>query len=587
MAGVLEPGSARHSGKPTIGTAVYRMEDVMKLVTVAEMKRLEKLADEAGHSYAAMMELAGRAVARVVGQRMQTTGQEILVLIGPGNNGGDGLVAARYLSQAGAHVTCYLWKPRPDDDPNWQQVRELGLSCLHADQDPECQALTQTMQSAAVIVDALLGTGVSRPIEGHLRQIMERIRATVLGRRTAGAPEWVSLSPSRWDLSCSEQKPLLVAVDVPSGLDCDTGAVDPAVLPADLTVTFAAVKRGQLCFPGAESVGELVVADIGIDPGLDQDILTNVATAQDIAAWLPPRPLNAHKGTFGRAIVVAGSVNYTGAPYLAAAAAARVGTGLVTLAPPQPLHPILAAKLAEATFLLLPHDMGVLTPAAIRVLASHLDGYRAMLLGPGLGREKETVEFVHQLLGIDAGSEHKQIGFVHQAGPSSAPLTLPALVIDADALNALADAPDWWSCLPENCILTPHPGEMARLTGTMPGEADRVDAARQAALTWRQVVVLKGAFTVVAAPDGRVTVIPFANPGLATAGTGDVLAGAVLGMLAQGLKPFEAAVCGAYLHALAGDIAVQQMGIPLQGAAGLLAGDLLPALPQAIGQTRT
>jgi len=572
---------------PTIGTAAHNTEDVMKLVTVAEMKRLEQLADQAGHSYAAMMELAGRAVARVVEQRVQVVDQEILVLVGPGNNGGDGLVAARYLSQAGAHVTCYLWRPRPDNDTNWQRIGELGLPCLHADQDPEHLVLIKAVRSATVVVDALLGTGVSHPIKGRLEQIMEQVRTTVFGRRAASAPEWVSLSPSRWDLACSEQRPLLVAVDVPSGLDCDTGAVDAAVLPADLTITFAAVKHGQLLFPGAEFVGELVVADIGIDPKLDQDILANVATTQDIAAWLPPRPLNAHKGTFGRAIVVAGSVNYTGAPYLAAAAAARVGTGLVTLAPPQPIHSILAARLAEATFLLLPHDMGVLTPAAVRVLTSHLDGYRAMLLGPGLGREKETVEFVHQLLGIDAGVEHRHLGFLHEASPSSAPLALPALVIDADALNALAEAPNWWSWLPENCILTPHPGEMARLTGTMPVEAERVDAARQAALTWRQVVVLKGAFTVIAAPDGRVTVIPFANPGLATAGTGDVLAGAIVGMLAQGLKPFEAAVCGAYLHALAGEIAVQQMGIPLQGAAGLLAGDLLLALPQAIGQTRT
>ncbi len=571
---------------PTLGTVAHLMEDVMKLVTVAEMKRLERLADQAGHSYATMMELAGRAVARVIEQRMEVADQEILVLVGPGNNGGDGLVAARYLGQAGAHVTCYLWKQRPDDDSNWQRVKELGLLCLHADQDQEYRALTQTAQSAAVVVDALLGTGVSRPIEGQLKQIMERVRATVLGRRAAGAPEWTSLLPSCRDLSSSARGPLLVAVDVPSGLDCDTGAVDAAVLPADLTVTFAAVKHGQLCFPGAEAIGELVVADIAIDPGLSQDIPADVATVQGIAAQLPPRPLNAHKGTFGRAIVVAGSVNYTGAPYLAAAAAARVGTGLVTLAPPQPLHPILAARLAEATFLLLPHEMGVLSPAAIRVLAPHLDGYRAMLLGPGLGREKETVEFVHQLLGIDAGNEHRRIGFVHDTNPSSAPLALPALVIDADGLNALAEAPDWWSWLPENCILTPHPGEMARLTGTSASDADRLDTAAEAALKWKQVVVLKGAFTVVAAPDGRVTVIPFANPGLATAGTGDVLAGAVLGMLAQGLKPFEAAVCGAYLHALAGEIVVRQIGIALQSAAGLLAGDLLPALPQAIGRIR-
>jgi NAD(P)H-hydrate epimerase len=368
-------------------------------------------------------------------------------------------------------------------------------------------------------------------------------------------------------------------VDVPSGLDCDTGALDPAALPADLTVTFAAPKRGHFRFPGAGAIGELIVADIGIDASLGSDIQVEVATAEGIACMLPPRPVDAHKGTFGKAMIVAGSINYAGAPYLAAAAAARVGTGLVTLAPPQPLYPILASKLTEATFVLLPHNMGVLVPEALRVLASNLDGYQALLIGPGLGREKETVEFIYRALGAAAASGRRRMGFERAGEPAEDKVDLPPLVLDADALNALAEREDWWTCLPENSILTPHPGEMARLThgDRSDPDEDRIALASTQAGEWRQIVVLKGAHTVVAAPDGRATVIPFANPGLATAGTGDVLAGAIVGLLAQGLAPFEAAVCGAYLHGLAGQIVAEQMG-----TAGSLAGDLLPALPQAI-----
>jgi len=556
----------------------------MKLVTVEEMKRLEQAADAAGHSYAAMMECAGRAVASAVRQRTQIVGKYVLVLVGPGNNGGDGLVAARHLTRAGAQVVCYLWKPCPDDDPNWQRVQGLSIHCVHSSDDDDARQLRDALQNAYVIVDSLLGTGVCRPIGGQLKQILEIAGEVVSLRRSAKPMEWTDLWPS--DSGSFSHPPLpspfVVAVDVPSGLNCDTGAVDPVTLPADLTVTFAAPKRGQFRFPGAETIGELVIADIGIDPTLGVDILTEVITAQDASALLPARPLDAHKGTFGKAMIVAGSVNYTGAPYLAAAAAARVGAGLVTLAPPQPLYPTLAAKLTEATFILLPHNMGILVPSAVQVLTSRLETYQAMLLGPGLGRERETVLFVHQLLGITAGIDHRRIGFRHGQEPPTKDVALPSLVIDADGLNAMAEAENWWTYLPDNSILTPHPGEMSRLTGTDTRNEDRIAVAREKASEWKQVVVLKGAYTVVAAPDGRVAVIPFANPGLATAGTGDVLAGAIVGLLTQGLKPFEAAACGAYLHGLAGQIVVEQIGMSCKQASGLLAGDLLPALPRAM-----
>lgn len=553
---------------------------MMKLVTVQEMKQLEAAANDAGHSYAAMMENAGRAVAEAIQQRVATKGKRVLVLVGPGNNGGDGLVAARYLSQAGAQVACYMWKPRAEDDPNLKAVLQHNIHCLQANRDGNGKTLRKALQNADVIVDALLGTGVTRPIEGSLLELLDLVREVIRERRSTPAPCLVPLVPYLpAKPSIEASSPYVVAVDVPSGLDSDTGQVDPAAVHADMTVTFVAVKRGQLVFPGAQATGELVVADIGIDTTLSAGIETEVATSDLVSKLLPERAPNAHKGTFGRVLIVAGSINYTGAPYLAAAAAGRVGTGLVTLAPPQPLHTVLATRMSEATFLLLPHSTGVLAPSAIKLLGEHIKGYSALLLGPGLGHEKETVTFVHQLLGIAGVSAGRQIGFQREPSTTSEQIELPPLVIDADGLNALAEAEQWWSHLPAHTILTPHPGEMARLSGLniQEIEQDRLAAARDHAARWGQIVVLKGAFTVVAAPDNRLTVIPFANPALSTAGTGDVLAGSIAGMLAQGLSPFDAAVCGAYLHGLAGEIVADQVG-----NAGALAGDLLPALPQAL-----
>jgi NAD(P)H-hydrate epimerase len=560
------------------------MEELMKLVTVEEMKQLEQAADAAGHTYAAMMENAGRAVAHAIQERISTKGKRMLVLVGPGNNGGDGLVAARHLCQAGAQIVCYLWQPRSKDDPNLQAIQQCNVHCIQSDSDGDGKTLRKALRNADVIIDALLGTGAKRPIKGTLKKLLTLVRQVAQERRESPIADLAGLVPRLDSPVCTSlPSPFIVAVDVPSGLDCDTGAVDPATLRADLTVTFAAAKRGQFTFPGAEMVGELVVADIGIDPAHSQDHQIEVASPQSIGAMLPSRPPNAHKGTFGKAMIVAGSINYTGAPYLAAAATARVGAGLVTLAPPQSIYSVLATKLSEATFLLLPHEMGVLVPAAIKVLGPKLTQYTTLLIGPGLGREKQTIAFVHQLLGMAQSLKPRRIGFQHSEEPEPEGLELPPLVIDADGLNALAKVEAWWTYVPENTILTPHPGEMARLTGLERAEinSNRIAIARDYAHKWNQVVVLKGAFTVVAAPDGHIAVVPFANPGLATAGTGDVLAGAIAGMLAQDLSAFDAAVCGAYLHGLAGEIVSRQLG-----TAGMLASDLLLALPEALSRLR-
>jgi NAD(P)H-hydrate epimerase len=306
-----------------------------------------------------------------------------------------------------------------------------------------------------------------------------------------------------------------------------------------------------------------------------------------VASWLPERSPSSHKGTFGRVLVVAGSVNYVGAAALAGSGAKRVGAGLVTMALPGPIQAAVAANLAEATYLLLPHDMGVVGSGAVPVVRERMGHYDTLLLGPGLGQEDETIAFVHAFLGLARRGRRGRLGFVDSSeGEGEESPAPPPLVVDADGLNAVAQAAGWWQVLPPGTILTPHPGEMARLVGgdvaTAEIQANREGIARRMAQEWGAVVVLKGALTVVAAPDGRVMILPFANAGLASAGTGDVLAGAVAGLRAQGLGAFEAAVAGAYVHGLAGELARDELG-----DMGMAAGDLPPRLPLALRRIRT
>ncbi|MBI4768963.1 MAG: NAD(P)H-hydrate epimerase, partial [Chloroflexi bacterium] len=315
-----------------------------KIVTIQQMKAIEAAADKAGVTYAMMMEAAGRAVAQEVLARVpaaRLADHKVVILCGPGNNGGDGMVAAYHLAEAGANVSVYFAKPPDENDPNLQRVREKGLLVVDAENDQRWRVLKNLMGGVTVLVDAVFGTGVRLPLAGKPAELLRQV-ASALAER-------------------AEAPPLRVAVDCPSGLNCDTGELDEAALPADLTVTLAAAKRGQFIFPAAEAVGELQIADIGVSDDLPElgGVNLELGTRASVRALLPARPRNAHKGTFGRALIAAGSVNFTGAAYLAAAAAYRIGAGLVTLAVPTPLYPILAAQLPEATWVMLPHEMGV------------------------------------------------------------------------------------------------------------------------------------------------------------------------------------------------------------------------------------
>jgi ADP-dependent NAD(P)H-hydrate dehydratase / NAD(P)H-hydrate epimerase len=515
----------------------------MKLVTVDQMRSIEAASDALGHTYAQLMERAGSAVARVVQSRLDVRAQQILILVGPGNNGGDGLVAARHLHDAGARIGVYLLKPRADEHS--AALRQRQIEFIIADQLPEW------LEHCTVIIDALLGTGTARPIEGELAQLLIAVKQTASARRLAAVPDLVDPATP----VTAPRTPLVTAVDGPTGLNYDTGAIDALTLSADVSVTFAYPKIGHTRFPGAEVCGELIVADIGIDPQLAANIDRELADPAMIRSLLPARPRNAHKGTFGKVLIVSGSTLYTGAPVLAAEAAYRSGAGLVTLATPRSIHAIMAGKINEATFLPLPDRDGVISEEAAPLILNKMPDYTVTLIGPGL--TVETRGCLEQLLD-------------RARGP---------LVLDADALTILAQIDQWWTRVPPHSILTPHPGEMARLTklSLKEIEADRERVAIGWAAHWGHVVVLKGAFTVIAAPDGRSILLPFANPALATAGSGDVLAGTIAALRAQGLPAFEAAVCGGYLHGAAGEMARREIG-----SAGVLAGDLLTRLPQAL-----
>ena len=508
------------------------------------MREIEDRAEAGGVSKDVLMENVGLAVADYIrGHVRNLVGMTVVVLVGPGNNGGDGLVAARHLDAWGARVTICLCRDNPAHQGKVEFLRGKRVTIIHLDDDDGPTQLKESLQLAQIVLDSILGTGRSRPITGTTAVALDLLREARSGK----------------------ESPRLMALDVPTGLDADTGNIDPKTVPCDETLTLGNPKAGLYRFPGAEYAGKIEVLDIGIPNNLDTDIAFELMTDDWAGSALPDRPMSGHKGTFGKALIVGGSRNYVGAPYLAATAAGRVGAGLVTLAVPRSLQMAVAAKAVEPTYLPLPEESpGVPHADAADLIAEQANGYQALLIGPGIGQADSTHVMVTRLL-FETG-------------------TLPYSVVDADGLNVLASSSEWWNEFSREAILTPHPGEMARLTGrsTKDIQQHRVEIAVESAVKWRKIVVLKGAFTVVAYPDGSSRFSPFANSAMATAGTGDVLAGTIAGLLAQGVESEDAAALGVYLHGLAGERVRADLG-----EAGMLAGDLLPELPRAIRDLRS
>src|SRR2546421_567940 len=426
----------------------------MHIVTVDEMRDLEVRAErEYGLTSHILMENAGKSAAEILVEYMSKQHSksrrevhEMLGLVGPGNNGGDGLVMARHLEQWGAHISTYHWK---------EQL--LTVNGRELPQEETAQELEEIIQRADYIIDALLGTGRSRPLPDDMRSLLKRVAEERQRRRNLR----------------------IVAMDLPTGLNADTGEVDPGTIPVDATITLACPKQGFFFFPGRNYIGELHVGSIGLPPELESHLKTEMLTGQLVNSVLPKRPLNSNKGTFGKVMLFCGSPPYPGSAFLAGNAAGRIGAGLVTLAVSEQMLPIYASAFHETTFVLLPEE--------------------------------------------EAGS---------------------------------------FECV---STLKSH-----------------LELSRSKAQEWQVTLVLKGACTLVTDPYGRTRINWQANPALATAGTGDVLAGMIAGLLAQKVDPFDAASAAVHLHAVASELVSAQIG-----DTGLLASDLLPQIPRAIMRLRS
>ena len=512
---------------------------MMLIVTAAQMQALDRRTiEEAGVPGTTLMERAGAGVvARLEQQISSIRGKAITVFCGKGNNGGDGFVVARLLHKKRAKVRVFTLAPAKDlsrDAASMyrQLVRTAGKTIVKP--FSSTSQLQTRLGDSDVIIDALLGTGLAAPVTGHYADAIESI---------------------------NQARRLTVAVDLPSGIHADTGAVLGRAVKADLTVTFGLPKRGLFQNQGIDHAGRVEIVDIGIPPAYVDAVHSQIhlITAPFVRSTLPPRRLSGHKGTFGHAGIIAGSVGKTGAAAMAAQAALRIGAGLVTVAIPASVNDVLEAKLLEVMTIPMPETKArTLSRAALDRLKDFIAARTAIAIGPGLSTRPETVELVQAL--------------VRQLDRPS--------VLDADALNALAGRTGLLTECTIPPILTPHPGEMARLATESSAQSvneDRIGTATGFARERNCYLVLKGARTVIAGPDGMVAICPTGNPGMATAGTGDVLTGMIVGLLAQGIASWEAACTATYVHGLAGDLAAETMG-----QTSVIARDVIDHIPYAL-----
>ena len=510
----------------------------MKVVTAQEMRQIDQQTiEQIGIPGAVLMEHAGSAVVRILREHFPEC-QRVGIVVGKGNNGGDGLVVARQLAHAGQPIQIFLVSPPEsfagDALTNLQIAQNLALPITPVLSDGELRGLKSQLASSDLIVDSIFGTGLRGGVHGFIGDVIECINRS-------GKP--------------------VVAIDLPSGLSADTGIAEGVCVQASHTVTVGLPKRGNLIHPGAALTGKLDVVDIGFPSSViaAQDIQINWTRPSDAARILPPRPTHSHKGTYGRVFVAAGSVGMTGAAALTSAGALRAGAGLVTLGTPKNLNPILEVKLTEVMTLPLPEtaEGSLALEAKVDIIEAIERTKSVLAIGPGLSQHPETVSLVHSVI-----------------RESDTPT-----VIDADGINALARSKEILSSLSPQTVLTPHPGEMARLLGgTIEAlERDRIGLAQRFAQDHNVTLVLKGAPTVVAREDGEVWINSTGNAGMATGGMGDVLTGLISGLMAQKISAFDAAVLGVYLHGLAADLVAEKIGLH-----GLMAGDVLNNVPEAI-----
>lgn len=525
----------------------------MKLVTLEQMREIESEAIRSGSSVEKLMELAGKGIADFIEAVFEEDAKVITALVGTGNNGGDALVALAKLASNGWETRALLARPR--DDVLVQRLVKSGGLVKTFDAKNKSQ-IAEFLEGTSLVLDGVLGAGVKLPLKQDVAEFLDSIGSVL------------PIVP-------------VIAVDCPSGVDLESGEAAPETIPADLTLCMGAIKDGLLRFPAYELAGEMEVVDLHFNDRNKswKAVRSEVIDAKMVSGLLPDRDPQGHKGTFGTLQIAAGSTNFAGAALLSARAAYLAGVGLVRLAIPESIYQTLAGQIPEATWLLLPHEQGVIHADAAGVIRDNLERVSAMLLGPGWGREASTAEFLKKFVLSRAEPARKgRMGFLdNENSGTEGQRALPPLVIDADGLILLAKIKNWQKEIPTNCILTPHPGEMSTLTGLSVEsiQSDRIGTAGKYAKEWDQVVVLKGALTVIAEPGGGVYVVPVASSALAKAGSGDVLAGIIASLRAQGLGSVESAVCGAWIHAQAGLAAAETVG----DEASVVASDVIASIP--------
>jgi hydroxyethylthiazole kinase-like uncharacterized protein yjeF len=507
--------------------------------TAAEMRALDARAIETLNIPGPrLMENAGRGAAAVIAREWAPVrGRRILVLCGKGNNGGDGFVVARHLKTKGARPRVLLVSLRSEVTGDARQALQRWRGKVEEIHDEAGLAtVARALAEADLVVDALLGTGLTGAARGLTSQVIEQINRSTA---RSGVP--------------------VVSLDLPSGLGSDSGALLDHTVRATLTITFAGLKRSLLLQPAAEHAGRVVVVPIGVpDVEVARGVSTFLIDESDIRQLFPPRPVEAHKGTYGHLLVIAGSVGKTGAAALAGRSALRSGVGLCTVATPASQQPIVAGFSMETMTEPIAETAGQSLAVKAREHLVELGMQRdAVALGPGISLDTETQALARALV---------------------AEVPRP-MVVDADALSALAGHLDLLGQAPAARILTPHPGEMARMLGLAIAQvqADRIETVRRFCLEYRVHLVLKGARSVLGSPDGRVFINPTGNPGMAKGGSGDVLTGMIGAFLARRFDPLAALQAGCYLHGLAGDLAAAD-----RGEEGLVAGDIIECIPAAL-----
>ncbi|MBD3182890.1 NAD(P)H-hydrate dehydratase [Candidatus Poribacteria bacterium] len=511
----------------------------MKVVNAEEMRNIDnKTINEIGIPGVVLMENAGQGASRIIDYICDTEDvSSISIFVGKGNNGGDGLVIGRYLDILDYDVKIYLLA-EPEDFSgdaliNLKVAENMSLPMELLTSEKHLESHKDDINKSHLLIDSIFGTGLKGPVRGFAGKLIDFLNST-------GLP--------------------IIAVDLPSGLEADTGRAEGPCINAKLTATMALPKLGLLLYPGVNYTGELEIVDIGVPPSVieSQNTMTNLVEYEDVKNLLPERPGDAHKGTFGRIFILAGSEGFTGAAALTTNAALRIGSGLVILGIPASINDIMEIKLTEAMTLPLPEtESRTLARESMEQIMEMVEKSDAVAIGPGLSRNESTVELIQELC---------------------TKINIPK-VIDADGLNAISDHKSILKELGENTVLTPHPGEMARLMGCSVDniQQDRINTARNFAVENNLVVVLKGAPTVIANSSGEVYINSTGNPGLASGGTGDVLTGIIAGYIGQGLSPENSAILGVYIHGMAGDLTAGRYD-----ESGMLAGDLLMAIPLAV-----